>query len=256
MPVRTCAVVLFSALLTVSNCFAEKTPKPNINESKEFANVFHSPSADSTPPLFQSVFRLEIVKRRGDSDAQVQYADAVVIGENGLLATVVDEPGANTQKQGGIESATVLFLDGAAKPARLLAFDSTHGVAILRVADVDLKPLPLSTSSLVAKRRLEWCAVFNQGKKTFLYSRPLQVHKARIEMGDATDLCEIIDFESSSLNADRSGSALVALDGSLVALMGYQPHWNVSPKSVTPRTKVAWAVPASVLKDILATIDE
>jgi len=33
--------------------------------------------------------------------------------------------------------------------------------------------------------------------------------------------------------------------------MGRQKHWNVSPKNVLPRKKVAWAVPANALEKLL-----
>jgi hypothetical protein len=243
-------------LLMVPDAFSKDKQKtnPNINASKEYPNVYHSPSADKTPKIFRSVIQLEIVVKRGDNEAQVQYADGTVVSSDGLIATVFDEPGANKNKLGGIESASLLMLDGSGVAAEVVAYDSAYGVAILHVADLKLPHLTLSKKSLVAKQRLTWHAVYKNNTKTYLYTRPLQMHKSAHTIGETKDLCEIIDPSMSSLSAERSGSALLAHDGSLVALMGWQKHWNVTPKNSPPRKKLAWAVPASVIAKMLAAI--
>ncbi len=82
------------------------------------------------------------------------------------------------------------------------------------------------------------------------------MHKSAHTVGATKDLCEVIDKGSSVLSAERSGSALVAHNGSLVALMGRQKHCNVSPQGTLPRTKTAWAVPASVIAKMLEQISE
>jgi hypothetical protein len=50
----TTAVLFLTVSFAVSQEKAKSKPKtkPNINESKEYDNVFHSPSADSTPFFF------------------------------------------------------------------------------------------------------------------------------------------------------------------------------------------------------------
>jgi hypothetical protein len=243
-------------LLLAPDAFSQgkKKPNPNINESKEFANVFHSPSADKTPKVFRSVIQLELVIKRGDNDAQVQYVDGTVVSSDGLIATVFDEPGANKSDLGGIESASLLMLDGSGVAAKVVAYDSAYGVAILRVADLKLPHLTLSKKSLVAKQRLNWHAVYKNGRRTFLYTRPLQIHKSAHMVGETEDLCQVIDPGTSALSEERSGSALLAHDGSLVALMGWQKHWNVTPKNSPPRKKLAWVVPAQVVAKMLAGI--
>ncbi|MEM7477796.1 MAG: hypothetical protein AAF483_22645 [Planctomycetota bacterium] len=223
---------------------------PDTNQSKEFPNVYHSPSADSTPDPFRSIFQLELVVKQ-DEEAEVIYANGVLVTLDGLIVSVIDAPESRLDAS-DIESATVLLLDGASTELKLKKYDSAHGVAVFQSTGLKAPPMTLSTKSLVAKRRLQWHAVVQNGRKRYLYSRSLQVHKSKKAAGGIEDLCEIIDVAAhSSLNADRSGSALLALDGSLVALMGRQPHWNISPKNVLPRTKVALAVPASVIAAIL-----
>jgi hypothetical protein len=161
---------------------------------------------------------------------------------------------ARRTRERGIESADVLMLDGSSVAAEVVSYDPAFGVAILRVKDLDLPPLSLSQKSLVAKQRVSWHAVYKDGRKTYLYTRPLHIHKAAHTVGKTTDLCQIIDNGTSALSAERSGSALVSHDRSLVALMGRQKHWEVTPKNSSPRKKLAWAVPASVIAKMLEEI--
>lgn len=232
---------------------AQPKPVPDINESKEFKGVYHSPSADSTPAVFRSVLQMEIVVQEGDGEAEVRYANGVVVSRDGLIVSLFDRPASKLSEK-NIQSATALLLGGGAAEVILVKFDASHGLGIFRAEGLGLPALGLSKTPLVQKRRLSWHAVFRDGRKTFLYSRPLQVHHAKMSIEGVDDLCEIIDRASSSLNADRSGSALLSFDGSLVAIMGRQPHWNVSPKNVQPRTKTAWAVPAKVVADLIAEV--
>ena len=51
-------------LFCVSPAFSQ------VNKSKEFPNVFHSPAADSTPSWVRSVLQMEVVVKKGESDAQ------------------------------------------------------------------------------------------------------------------------------------------------------------------------------------------
>ena len=249
--------LLATALIAVcvAPALAQKTKKkvkPNINRSKEFRNVFHSPSADETPKVFRSVLQMEIVIKKGDADATVIYANGIVVSKDGLIASVVAAPSTDKDANGGIQSASVLFLDGSGADASLVTFDAAHGTAVFRVKGLEAPPLRLSKAPLVANRLLNWHAVYKiGGKRTFLYTRPLRMYKTTYQVGETTDLCRLIDRGSSSLSAARSGSALVALDGSVVALMGRLKHWNVSPKNKSPRTKTAWAVPASVIAKLV-----
>lgn len=251
--IPTIAILL---LVASTACSQEKRKvKPNINASKEFPGVFHSPSADATPKVFRSVFQLEVVIKRDEQEAQVVYADGTVISSEGLIATVLDAPGTVQEELGGIESVTLLMLNGGSADAQVVAYDSAYGMALVRVDDLELPHLVLSKRSLVARQRVNWHAVYRDGRKTYLYTRPLLIHKSAHSAGGTEDLCEIIDLGSSALSAERSGSALVAHDGSLVALMGRQEHWNVTPKSQLPRKKLAWAVPAQVIAVKLAELE-
>ncbi len=245
---RTTLTVALLSLLT--NFAAAQVVKPDINESKEHPGVIHSPSAQSTPSVFRSVMHIEFVIKEKDAEAAVRYADGVVVSRDGLIVACIDEANSKLMIE-DIQAATILPLDGGGVSAKVLKYDGPHGLAVLRVDGLKLPALELSTSPLAAKRRLSWHAVYRSGPKTILYSRALQVHKAKVAVGDVDDLCEIIDVAShSSLMAERSGSALLSLDGRLAAVMGRQPHWNVSPKSVQPRTKVAIAIPASVIAQV------
>ncbi len=246
---RRLTLTVVSLVVLPSILMAQDEP-PNINQSKEFPNVYHSPSAESTPRAFRSVLKMELVVTPPSSEAEVRYANGVVLTSDGLVASVIDQP-ASKLAPDTIESATLLLLDGSSVQAELVRYDAEHGLALFKAIDIGLPPLTLSKKPLVARRRLTWHTVFGDGYRTFLYYRPLQIHKAKQSVNGIDDLCEIIDTESSSLSAERSGSALLSLDGSLVALMGRQPHWNVSPKNVRPRTKVAWAVPAHVIAVLL-----
>ncbi|MGI9457711.1 MAG: hypothetical protein ACR2NU_14190 [Aeoliella sp.] len=222
-----------------------------INKSKEFPNVFNSPAADSTPAWSQSVLQMEVVVKKGDADAEVQYANGTVVSKDGLLVSVLDEPGSNQAELGGIESASILMLDGTGVAAELMAYEPTYGVAIFRVNGLNLRPFTLSKAPLVANRRINWHTVYNRGPKTFLYSRPLRVHKAKHQVGETEDLCEVVCTGVSGLSADRTGSALVALDGTLVGIMGWHEHWNITPKNEPPQKKLAYAVPAHVIMRLL-----
>lgn len=233
------------SVLCVSPAFSQ------VNESKEYRNVFHSPAAKSTPPIFRSVLQLEVVVQKDKGDPEIQYVNGVVVSEDGLIASVVSEPQADGEKDGGIQGASILFLDGSGAEAEFVTYDAAHGVAIFRAVGVDLPALRLSKAPLVARRRLAWHTVYKDGRRTYLYSRPLQVHKASHQIDETEDLCEVIDTGTSALSAERTGSALLSLDGSVVALMGKLKHWNVSPKNSKPRTKTAWAVPAKVIAQLL-----
>jgi len=230
----------------------QQKPYPDINESKEYSNVIHSPSAESTPPVFRSVLQLEIAVEEENGEAAIRYANGVVVGSKKWIVCVLDQPNSNLSVE-RIQSADILMLDGTSVSVKVDRVDAAHGLAVFRAAGLDAPALEISDRAPVAKRRLNWHAVYHQGQKTVLYSRPLQIHKARLTIGETDTLCEVIDHESSALSAERSGSALLSLDGRLVAVMGRQPYWNVSPRSVRPRTKVSWAVPAKV---ILQAIDE
>lgn len=226
-----------------------RKPIPDINASTEYAEVFHSPSSDVTPEVFRSIFQLEIVTRRAEENRQVIYADGCVVSADGLIATVVAEPGTGPDTL-EIEAATLMTLDGRSVAARILSYDPGYGVAIVRVEDLDLPHLRLSTNKLVANQRLSWHVVYRDGRRTYLYSRPVRIHRSAHTVGATEDLCEIVDTGTSALSAERSGSALVAHDGSLVAIMGRQEHWNVTPRNEHPRKKLAWAVPAHVIASL------
>ena len=242
---RLITLTAVSLLFCVSPAFSQ------VNESKEFPNVFHSPAADSTPQWFRPVLQMEVVVKKGDADAQIQYANGTVVSKDGLIVSVLDEPGANQKKSGGVESASILMLDGSSAPAAFVAYEPAYGVAIFRVKGLELRPLTLSKAPLVAKRRLNWHTVYRRGRKTFLYTRPLQVHKAKHQMKKTEDLCEVVCTGVSGLSPDRTGSALVALDGTLLGIMGWHKHWNITPKNSPPRKKLAWAVPAHVIARLL-----
>lgn len=229
---------------------AQSKPTPNINTSKEYPNVIHSPAAESTPQVFRSVLQLEIGFKSADGEEEIRYADGVVIARGGLIASVLAEPGTEFTAE-NILSVDILMLDGTAIAADVIAVDAAHGLALLRAGEPNLPALELSNRPIVAKRRLNWHVVYPNGQKTILYTRPVQVHKSKVSFNGVEDLCEIIDYGTSALTSVRSGSALLSLDGRVVALMGRQAHWNVSPKNVRPRTKVAHAVPASVVAALL-----
>lgn len=251
---RLIALTAALSLLSASPAVVAKEKrkrKPNINASKEYPNVYHSPSAVSTPKVFRSVLQMEIVVKQGDADARVVYANGTVVSKDGLLVSVVAEPGTKSDESGGIQSASVLFLDSRSAAAKLVSYAPAYGVAIFRVKGLDLPPLKLAKSSLVAKRHVNWHTVFKNGRKTFLYTRPLRIDTPAYELGGTKDLCRIIDPGSTSLTAERSGSAVVGLDGSLLAVMGRQKHWHKTPKNAPPRKKLAWAVPATVISRLL-----
>lgn len=253
---RTLAIAL--CLFATSNMVAAQSkgkPKANINESKEYPNVIHSPSAESTPSVFRSVLQMEIVVKVGDKEPAIRYADGVVVGKDGLMACVLDAADSKLTAE-SIQGADVLLLDKTAVAAELVKWDAAHGFALFRAKDLNHPALQLSKRTLVAKRRLTWHCVYRDGRRIILYTRPLQVHKSKITVGETDDLCEVIDYGTSALSAERSGSALLSLDGQLVALMGRQPHWNVSPRNVRPRTKVAIAVPASVVSEAIKNATE
>ena len=254
---QTLALTILLLIASSSMVVAQKKgrPNPNINESTEYPNVIHSPSAESTPPVFRSVLQMEIIVRDGDSEPEIRYADGVVVGKEGLLACVVDSADSKLTAE-SIEGADVLLLDKSAFAAELINWDAAHGLALFRAIDLKHPALELSKRTLVAKRRLTWHCVYQSGEQTILYSRPLQVHKSKVSVGATEDMCEIIDYGSSALTAERSGSAMLSLDGQLVALMGRQPHWNVSPKGVQPRTKVAVAVPAAVVSKAIENMSQ
>ena len=232
-------------LFCVSPAFSQ------VNKSKEFPNVFHSPAADSTPSWVRSVLQMEVVVKKGESDAQIQYANGTVVSKDGLIVSVLDEPGANQNKSGGIQSASILMLDGSGAPAEFVAYEPAYGVAIFRVKGLEVRPWALSKAPLVAKRRLKWHTIYRRGRRTYLYTRPLSVHKAKHQMAKTKDLCEVTCTGVSALSADRTGSALVALDGTLVGIMGWHKHWNITPKNSPPRKKLVWAVPARVIARLL-----
>lgn len=238
-------------LLLASPVISQERPRPDINESTEFPNVFLSPSADQHPRVFGAIFQMEVVVQRGDADAEIVYANGTVVSDDGLIVSVIDEPNSSQDESGGIQSAALLTLAGGGVPASLVAYEPAYGLAIFRVTGLDLRPLVLSQSPPVANRRVNWHAVFKNGRKTYLYSRPLRLHQSSYQLAGTEDLIEIIDAGSSSLNADRSGSALVADDGTLVGIMGRLEHWNVTPASSPPRLKLAWAVPAHVIERLL-----
>ena len=250
----TLALCVFAAS-SIANAQSKSKPHPNINESKEYPNVVHSPSADSTPSVFRSVLLMEIVVQEGEAEPAIRYADGVVVGRDGLLTCVVDSADSKLTAE-NIQGADVLLLDKTAVAAELVKWDALHGLALFRAKDLNHPALALSKRTLVAKRRLTWHCVYRNGPKTILYTRPLQVHKSKIAVGAAEDMCEVIDYGTSALTAERSGSALLSLDGQLVALMGRQPHWNVAPKNVRPRTKTAIAVPASVVSNAIMSVTE
>lgn len=230
---------------------AQSRRAPDINESKEFPGVYHSPSAESTPAVFRSVLQMEIAVRTGDAEAEVRYANGTVVSQDGLIVSLFDAPASKLTKE-DVLSATILLLGGGAAEASLVKFDADHGMGLFRAEHLELPSLDLSKTPVIPKRRLSWHAVFREGPRTFLYSRPLQVHHGKVTLDQIDDLCSVIDRGHSSLNADRSGSPLLSLDGRLVAIMGRQAHWKVSPKNMHPRTKTAWAVPAHVVAALIA----
>lgn len=230
------------------------TVQAEVNETKEYPNAYHSPAAEKIAPVFHSVVQMELVVKKGDADASVQYVNGVVLNRDGLIASVVNTPGEGTPETGGIEAATILMLDGSGAKAELVRYSSDHGVALFQAPGLDVRPIALAETPLVGGRRVLWHTVFKEGRKTYLYTRALKVYKASHTVGSADDLCLIIDHESSSLTAERSGSALVGPDGTLLGLMGYQPHWNLT-KNQSPRTKTAWAVPAAVIAELIAPQD-
>lgn len=69
----------------------------------------------------------------------------------------------------------------------------------------------------------------------------LEIHRRVIEQsGGAGGVRDLGGVESA-----------VALDGTLLGIMGYHKHWNVTPKNSPPRKKLAWAVPAQVIARLL-----
>lgn len=243
------AILLVSATLVSAQ--QKGKFKANVSQSKEFPNVTISPAAESAPKVFRSVLQMELIVRDGKDDAVVVYTNGTVVSEDGLIVSVITGPGEVKSPTGGVEEAVILMLDGSSTVANLVAFDPAYGVAVFRADGLDVPPLKLSKSKAVANRRLSWHAVYQQGKNTILYTRPLRVSKAAHEVSGTKDLCEVIDPGTSALTAERSGSPLLALDGSVVGIMGRQKHWNVTPKNILPRKKLAWAVPAEVLAKLL-----
>jgi hypothetical protein len=110
----------------------------------------------------------------------------------GLIVSVLDEPGANQNKSGGIESASVLMLDGSGAPAEFVAYEPAYGVAVFRAQGLELRPLSLSKAPPVSNRRANWHAIYKQGRKTYLYTRPLRVHRATDQIADTEDLCQML----------------------------------------------------------------
>lgn len=223
---------------------------PVLIELRELPGVFPSPASDAAPLWARSVFQMEVL-REGDEGPQAQYANGTVVSKDGLLVSVLDLPGSNEKKSGGIQSASVLMLDGAVAPAKLVAYQAEYGVAIFRANGLDARPFLLSRAPLAAKRRLNWHTVYTRGRKTFLYSRPLRVNRAHHQVGETSELCQVACPGTSALSPARTGSALVALDGTLLGVMGYQKHWSRGPASASPGAKTAWAVPASVIANLL-----
>ena len=99
----------------------------------------------------------------------------------------------------------MLLLDGKSATTEILGYDPAYGVAVLRTKQLKLPHLPLSRKGLVAKQRLNWHAVFTDGQRTFLYTRPLRIHKSAYRVGATADLCQVIDQGTSELSDERSG---------------------------------------------------
>jgi hypothetical protein len=199
---------------------------------------------------------MELVVKKGDADARVIYANGTAVSKDGLIVSVVDAPGANDAEDGGIESAAILQLDGSSAAAELVSYEPAYGVAIFKAKGLELRPIALSKSKPIAERRVSWHTVYKNGRRTFLYSRPLRVFKSAHTIADTEDLCLVIDRDAhTALSAARSGSALLSLDGTLLGLMGRLEHWDVSPKNTAPRTKTAWAVPAHVIARLIEKVN-
>ena len=137
MRLRFVLSVLAAGVMTSALAAAEGADKPkvipNINRSTEYPNVYHSPSADSTPPAFRSIFQMEVVVKRGEEEAGVVYANGTVVTEKGHIASVIDVPNATTEDFGGIVSASVLTLDGGGAEAKLVSWEPAYGVAVFQV---------------------------------------------------------------------------------------------------------------------------
>lgn len=237
-------------LLLVSPVHAQEERKPDINPSKDFPGVFHSPSADSTPKVFHSIFQMEVLVKAPDEEPRIVYANGTLVSDDGSIVSVLDKP-KTAQDAISVLSASVLMLDGSSTAATRVVYEPAYGVAIFRVKGLDIPHLEPSDAPAVAERRVNWHAVFKNGQKTYLYTRPLRVYKAGHQLADTNDLCLLIDPGSSSLNADRSGSALVSLDGKLLGVMGRLEHWNITDKSTPSPKKLAWAVPSDVIARLL-----
>ena len=193
---------------------------------------------------------MEIVIEKKGEDAQIQYANGTV-GGDGLLVTVLDEPGSNTEPSGGIQSGSLVFPDGSGAPVSLVSYDAEYGVAVFKAEGLDLPQLKISQAPPVLNRRLTLHTAYKNGRNTILSTRPLNIHKAKFERGGSKDLCRVIDLGTSALSVERSGSPLSAFDGTVVGIMGRHKHWDVSPKDVKPRLKLGWAVPADVIARLL-----
>jgi len=249
--IQELATLRLTTVLTIALMSCVTPAFSQLSVSKEYANVIHSPAAKSTPKIFRFVLQMEVVIRKGEADAEIIDANGTAVSKDGLLVSVIAEPGENQDENGGIESATVLNLDGGGVAASLVSYAPEYGVAVFRANGLKLPPIAQSTASHVTNRRVNWRTVYRQGDRTVLYSRPLRVHAATHEKAETKDLCEMIDPGTSALSAPRSGSVLIALDGTLLGIMGRLKHWNVTPKNTPPRRKLAWAVPAKLIARLI-----
>ena len=130
--IQELATLRLTTVLTIALMSCVSTAFSQLSVSKEYANVIRSPAAKSTPKIFRSVLQMEVVIRQGEADAEIIDANGTAVSKDGLLVSVIAEPGENQDENGGIESATVLNLDGSGVAASLVSYAPEYGVAVFR----------------------------------------------------------------------------------------------------------------------------
>ena len=184
------------------------------------------------------------VDRNGRKRYGTWVGSGFVMDSSGLIAT-------NAHVVEGAETITVVIHDGTTTPGTLVAMDTDHDLAVVRIDRTDLTALELATDVVLQVGD----PVIAAGNALGLEGNPsvtvgiISALNRSIDLNDGASLSNLIQTDAA-ISSGNSGGPLLTEDGRVVGVNTA----GASSTDTTTAQNIGFAIPISVAAPILRSL--
>lgn len=191
--------------------------------------------------------------------ASAGYMNGTIISAEGHIAATIGEGASQADVRRFLKKVTVSLPGGRTGQARLMAYDSQTGAALLKVNASGLPYLELSNDPIAVNRRLTVHAIGHESTgREFRAAVPAQVMESRFKLRNHNGFFTVSEGSQNSLTGEYAGAPVVTSSGRLQGILSSTDEALLRSPDGTgnPRIHRAAAIPVSVIAKLLDEASE